>query len=251
VSVHGVVPVSPSFDHVGPITRSVKDAAILWGVLTDRPPYEIDPIDTRTVTLGVPRDYFTALLDDVVRGGFETAIESLRDAGVRIETRVIANTDAIMQTYVDISLSEAAHWHAATLESRSADYSANVRARLETGRSTRAVDYLMAQDARLAYRRAVTVALEKCDALALPTLPIVAPPIGGVNAEIPGTTGGSALTVRAAMLRLTQLFNITGHPAISIPVRSGGLPVGLQLVGVRDRTEALLRLALACEPVVA
>ena len=56
--------------------------------------------------------------------------------------------------------------------------------------------------------------------------------------------------MRAAMLRLTQLFNITGHPAISLPIRGQSLPVGLQLVGRRDRTEELLSVASACERVV-
>jgi aspartyl-tRNA(Asn)/glutamyl-tRNA(Gln) amidotransferase subunit A len=250
ISVNGVVPLSKSLDHVGPITRSVMDAAILWGALSDRPPALLSAIDTRAITLGVLGDYFTELLDDQVRSAFDLAIEALRDAGVRIETRAIANASAIMQTYVDISLPEAAHWHAPTLESRAGDYHPNVRARLDVGRKSTAVDYLRSQDARVLYRRAVTLALENCDALALPTLPIVAPPIGGVTADIPGNVGDSALTVRAAMLRLTQLFNLTGHPAISIPVASPGLPVGMQLVGGRDRTEALLRVALACEGVV-
>jgi aspartyl-tRNA(Asn)/glutamyl-tRNA(Gln) amidotransferase subunit A len=251
VSVDGAVPLSKSLDTVGPITRSVADAAILWCVLTDRPPHVIGAIDTRAVTIGVLGDYFTALLDDQVRTAFENAIESLRDAGVKIETRTIGNADAIMQTYVNISLSEAAHWHAATLGTNAADYLPSVRARLETGSTTTAVDYLRAQDARTEYRRAVTRALEHCDAIALPTLPIVPPPMGTVNADIPGNAKDAPLTVRAAMLRLTQLFNITGHPAISIPVRTSGLPVGLQLVGGRDRTEGLLRVALACEHVVA
>ena len=57
----------------------------------------------------------------------------------------------------------------------------------------------------------------------------------------------STLLVRAAMLRLTQLFNMTGHPAISIPIPTNGLPVGLQLVGRRDRTEELLAVAMTCE----
>ena len=58
---------------------------------------------------------------------------------------------------------------------------------------------------------------------------------------------GEKLAVRAAMLRLTQLFNMTGHPAISLPIPTGGLPVGLQLVGRRDQTEKLLAVATACE----
>jgi aspartyl-tRNA(Asn)/glutamyl-tRNA(Gln) amidotransferase subunit A len=249
VPLNGVVPLSRSFDHVGPITRTVTDAALVWSVLTDRPPQIFDAIDPRAITLGVLGEYFTDMLDDEVRAAFSSAIESLRDAGVRIETRAIPNAGAIMQTYVNISLPEAAHWHAPTLATSAADYDPNVRARLEMGRKTTAVEYMSSQDVRTAFRRAVTAALDNCDALALPTLPIVAPPIGAVNADVSGTTE-TPLPVRAAMLRLTQLFNITGHPAISIPVASAGLPVGLQLAGGRDRTEMLLRVAHTCETVL-
>jgi aspartyl-tRNA(Asn)/glutamyl-tRNA(Gln) amidotransferase subunit A len=61
---------------------------------------------------------------------------------------------------------------------------------------------------------------------------------------------GETLTVRAAMLRLTQLFNITGNPAISLPIPTAGLPVGLQLVGRRGQTEALLAVAATCERIL-
>jgi aspartyl-tRNA(Asn)/glutamyl-tRNA(Gln) amidotransferase subunit A len=94
-------------------------------------------------------------------------------------------------------------------------------------------------------RREVDAALAGHDALVLPTLPIAAPLIGANSAEI----GGKKEPVRNLMLRLTQLFNVTGHPAISLPcgVTSTGLPCGLQLVGARGATDALLRAALACE----
>jgi aspartyl-tRNA(Asn)/glutamyl-tRNA(Gln) amidotransferase subunit A len=62
---------------------------------------------------------------------------------------------------------------------------------------------------------------------------------------------GQTLLVRAAMLRLTQLFNMTGHPAISLPIPTAGLPVGLQIVGRRDQTEELLAVAMTCERALA
>jgi len=122
-----------------------------------------------------------------------------------------------------------------------------VRERLERGRAISAVRYLHAREMRAMLRRDVDAALDGCDALVLPTLPIVAPPLGAAEAAM---DSGETPTVRAAMLRLTQLFNITGHPAISLPIRTTGLPVGLQLVGRRDETESLLAVALACERVM-
>jgi len=102
-----------------------------------------------------------------------------------------------------------------------------------------------AMDGRELLRSEVDTALQGADALVLPTLPIAAPHSGAELTMI----GGREEPVRALMLRLTQLFNVTGHPAISIPCgrTAHGLPVGLQLVGRRNETAALLALASACE----
>ena len=84
------------------------------------------------------------------------------------------------------------------------------------------------------------------DALLLPALAIQAPPLGAATVPL----GGADEPVRAAMLRLTQLFNLTGHPAIAIPagLSRTGLPIGMQLVGRRQRPADLLAIAAAVEP---
>jgi aspartyl-tRNA(Asn)/glutamyl-tRNA(Gln) amidotransferase subunit A len=166
---------------------------------------------------------------------------------MRIDSRSIEHSETIVDTYVNISLPEAANWHAATLDSRAADYQPAVRQRLELGRTISAVAYLHARNAREILGRAVDTALEGCSALVLPTLPIVAPLLGANEVTM---DSGQTLTVRAAMLRLTQLFNITGHPAISLPIPTSGMPVGLQLVGRRDKTEELLAVAMTCEHIL-
>jgi aspartyl-tRNA(Asn)/glutamyl-tRNA(Gln) amidotransferase subunit A len=114
------------------------------------------------------------------------------------------------------------------------------------GRYVLAEDYARAQRGREVLRAEVDRALANVDALVLPTLPIPAPPIGAATVEVAGKTE----SVRNMMLRLTQLFNVTGHPAISIPCgsTSDGLPCGFQIVGRRHDTEALLAVAAACEP---
>jgi aspartyl-tRNA(Asn)/glutamyl-tRNA(Gln) amidotransferase subunit A len=93
--------------------------------------------------------------------------------------------------------------------------------------------------------RAVDAAFGDADALLLPALAILPPPLGAASVQIDGTKE----PVRAVTLKLTQTFNITGHPAISIPmgVDARGLPSGCQIVGRRDATRQLLRIALACE----
>jgi aspartyl-tRNA(Asn)/glutamyl-tRNA(Gln) amidotransferase subunit A len=91
----------------------------------------------------------------------------------------------------------------------------------------------------------VNRALDGRDALVLPTLPIPAPPIGAADVPV----AGQPVPIRNLMLRLTQLFDITGHPAISIPCgrTKAGLPVGFQIAGARMQTDALLAIGLGCE----
>ena len=242
VPTDGVVPLSKTLDHVGPITGSVADAALIWSVLAAKPTPKLDP--PKRITLGALGGYFTALLEAEVRTAFDSAIARLRAAHATVVSRTIDGTDAIADTYVNISLPEAAHWHAPTLESRAADYQPGVLERIRRGLTVRAVDYLRAFDVREALRRAVDAALDQCDALVLPSVAIAAPRHGATDVAM---DNGELIPVRSAMLRLTQLFNITGHPAISLPIRTSGLPVGLQLVGRRDRTDALLAVAAACE----
>ena len=237
----GVVPLSTTLDHVGPLTRTVEDAANVWAVLAGRPIQRLAP--PRTPTLGALDGYFTTLLTAEVRTAFENALERLRIGGATIVPRTVQGTDAIVETYTNISLPEAAHWHAPTLDLRAADYQPPVRERLERGRTIAATSYLRAMHVRERLRRAVDAALEGCDALVLPTLPIVAPPLGAVDVTM---DNGETIPVRAAMLRLTQLFNLTGHPAISLPIASTGLPIAMQLVGHSDRSEEVLSAGSRC-----
>jgi aspartyl-tRNA(Asn)/glutamyl-tRNA(Gln) amidotransferase subunit A len=240
VPTDGVVPLCPTFDHVGPITRSVEDAAALWSVLAARPLPRLGALARSPIMLGALAGYFTALLDGDVRRAYDSSLARLRASGIAIESRAVQGSERIVDTYVNISLPEAAQYHAPTLDTCASDYQPAVRERLLKGRTISAVDYLAARDSRDVLRRAVDAALERCDALVLPTLPIVAPKLGATEVTM---DNGQSLPVRAAMLRLTQLFNITGHPAISLPIPTSGLPVGLQLVGRRDRTEELLAVA--------
>jgi len=242
----GVFPLSASLDHVGPLARTVGDAWILHGVLkgTGEAPTSPPPMSRlRLATLG---GYFVEFLDAEVRREFVGAIAKLKDAGAAVHDVHLPGTSAIATTYQNIALPEAYAHHAKTLESRGHDYSKGVRDRLEMGGRIPAADYAEAQRVRATLRAAVDAALEHCDALVLPTLPMPAPTIGADTVDIDGVER----PLRPLMLRLTQLFNLTGHPAISLPCgeTSAGLPCGLQLVGRRQETAALLAVALGCEP---
>jgi aspartyl-tRNA(Asn)/glutamyl-tRNA(Gln) amidotransferase subunit A len=199
----------------------------------------------RSATLGIPRGYLTDLLDTEVRTRFDEAVSAFSAAGAQITTVDIPHAELTPAVYIHIHSAEGATYHAKTLDSHADCYTAVVRRRLELGRYVLAQDYVRAMDGRELLRSEVDTALQGADALLLPTLPIAAPHAG---AELT-TIGGREEPVRALMLRLTQLFNVTGNPAISIPCgrTAHGLPVGLQLVGRRNETAALLVLASACE----
>jgi aspartyl-tRNA(Asn)/glutamyl-tRNA(Gln) amidotransferase subunit A len=194
---------------------------------------------------GIPRAYFLDLLDAQVAARFDEACERLRTAGAILDDVMIRHTKEIGTIYVHIALPEAAAYHAATLDSRPQDYTENVRLRLEMGRYILAEDYVRAQRGRHALTREVREALGGRDGLLLPSMPVPATRLGVPTVSI----GGTEETVRNITLRLTQLFNITGHPAISLPCgrTDEGLPVGLQIVGTRNRTPELLQVAASLE----
>ena len=242
----GVVPLSETMDHVGPLCLSVEDAALLYGALRGRP----DPVvpaarEVRDLRFGIPRVYFFDLLDPQVAARFEEACDQLTAGGAILEDVTIGHTKEIGPIYVHIALPEAVSYHAPTLEGRPQDYTENVRLRLEMGRYILAEDYVRAQRGRLVLMQEVQEALNGRDGLLLPSLPVPATRLGAATVSI----GGVEEPVRNITLRLTQLFNITGHPAISLPcgMTDEGLPVGLQIVGARNKTPALLQIAAAVE----
>jgi aspartyl-tRNA(Asn)/glutamyl-tRNA(Gln) amidotransferase subunit A len=247
VPTGGVVPLSATLDHIGPLCRSVEDASLLHDALCGMSPrIPGTRPDVGNIRFGVLRDYFTALLDTEVAQCFDSACARLSEAGASLEDAVIPHAGDIGPVYLHIVLAEAAAYHAKTLESRADDYTANVRIRLEMGRYVLAEDYVRALRGRDVLKEEVDAALERRDVLVLPTLAIPAPKLGATTVRV----GPSEEPVRNIMLRLTQLFNITGHPAITLPcgTTEQGLPVGLQLVGKRGSTAALLDAARAVEP---
>jgi len=246
VSTDGVVPLSRTLDHIGPFARSVGDAWVMYHALLGArltPPLRVRPL--AEVRLGLPRAYFLELLDADVRARFEEAVSKFRDAGARVEDVDIPHAYSTPAVYRHIHGPEGAAYHAKLLDTMPEKYMPTVRERLEAGRLVPAVDYLGALSERELLRTEVDAALSGCDALVLPTLPIPAPRITADTVAI----NGAEEPVRPVMLRNTQLFNLTGHPAISLPCgrTRDGLPCGLQLVGRRYETEALLGVALACE----
>ena len=246
LSIDGVVPLSRTLDHIGPLAQTVSDASLVYhalmGDVSAKPPA---PVPIHGLRLGVPRKYFCDLLDDEVRARFEEALARLTVAGARIDEIEIHHAAEIAPVYLHLVMADAAAYHAATLESMPEKYTTNVRLRLEMGRYVLGEDYVRALAGRERIRREVDAALAQHDALILPALPIPAPLLGANTVLV----GAVTEPIRNLMLRLTQPFNITGHPAIAMPsgLTTNKLPCSVQLVGRRGQTDALLRVALACE----
>ena len=245
ISVSGVVPLSTTLDHLGPMARSVADAAMLFDVLKGRPPFGTTPTADR-LTVGLPQAYFGDRLDAGARQALERAAAALKAAGHDVRDVDVRHAGWTPAVYLHIVLPEASRFHARWLESIPDAYSPGVRMRLEMGRYVLGEDYVRAMDLRAALTAAVDAALEGCHVLLVPGQPMAAPLLGAPTVEIDGRTE----PVRAAMLRLTQLFNVTGHPAIALPGTHDvdRLPRGVQLVGRRQQTERLLEIAAAVEP---
>ena len=199
----------------------------------------------RSLRLGLLGGYFAHPVDPLVATAFARACDRLRSAGAHITNVTVDSASAITEAYVNIVLPEGATWHAPWLDSRSGDYSPTVHGRLISGRQVSAVDYLRARATCERLRQEVDALLSTVDALILPTMPIVAPVSGQTDVTIDGT----GMPVRMAMLKHTQLFNMTGHPAITLPLETTGLPAGFQLVGRLGATSRLLDIAAACETV--
>lgn len=249
VSTQGLVPLSCTLDHVGPLARTVSDAWSVCRVLCGRSalPPSLTPL--AGLRLAVPRRYFCDVLEPDVRSCFDDGLGRLGRAEVRVDEVNVDHADWIAPVYLQIVLGEAAAYHATTLASMPERYTAPVRHRLEMARYALAEDYVRARAGRRVLRDEVDRALGHSHALVLPTIPIVAPHLG----ESSVTIDDSAHPIRNLMLRLTQLFNITGHPVVTLPCGTSreGLPIGLQLVGRLGHTATLLQTALGIERVLA
>ena len=240
----GVVALSTTLDHVGPMGLTVRDVGLLFDAMRGGLPGEVVPAGER-LRIAALGGYFLQPLDAGVRRALDTARQALARAGHVIVDGGVRRAEWTPDVYLHIVFAEAACQHASRLDSHADRYTPGVRLRLETARYTLAEDYVRAMHLRDVLREEVDRTLQFCDALLLPTLPIPAPPIGVATVSVEG----EVLPVRAAMLKLTQLFNMTGHPAISVPAGLGpdGLPRAIQLVGRRGETARLLTIGAAVE----
>jgi aspartyl-tRNA(Asn)/glutamyl-tRNA(Gln) amidotransferase subunit A len=254
VSRAGVLPLAWSMDHVGPMARTAADCALMLGAMAG-----YDAADPSTSVLPVP-DYGAALTGDVrglrvglLRASFLESADAEVAAAVEGAARTLAGLGALVD---EVSLEHVGHvpaasfavlaaealaYHAGWLRTRSSEYGRDVRERLRLGVAVSGADYVRGQQVRALVRGAVDQALARRDLLLAPTTPIPAPTLGQTDVVIRGQTAD----VRASLIRFTRPFNLSGHPACSLPcgTTSTGLPVGMQLVGRPFDEATVLRAA--------
>src|SRR5713226_1039342 len=242
VSRAGVLPLAWSLDHVGPMTRTAADCALVLRAMAG-----YDPGDPTTSVLPVP-DYNAALTGEIkglrvgllrpffidgsapdVVAAVESAARALEGLGAIVDEVRLESVWHVAAASFAIVASEALAYHAEWMRTRSADYQPDVRERLKMGAFVTGVQYVRAQQVRASVRAEVDGALARRDVLLAPTAPLAAPVLGQTEALI----GGTKTDVRSALIRLTRPFNFSGHPAGSLPCgfSADGLPIGMQLVG--------------------
>ncbi len=243
VSRAGVTPLSWSLDHVGPLARTAADLDLLWSVMGPRPVAALEPPKSgsrplRGVRIGVPENHFFTDLIRPAREATERVARALVRLGaerVRVE---VPEVELAGPARTAIAFAEAASVHSLRLKTRPRDLSPEVATLLRVGQRLTASDVLTA----LRVRRLVTEALDRVfgavDVLLTPTAPAGAPRAGE-----PLLATGEPL--RTGLMRFVGPFNLSGHPALSLPAGAddSGMPLGAQLVGPLAGESTILRLA--------
>ncbi len=254
VSLEGVVPLSGTLDHAGPLCRCVSDAALMFDAIA---PGSVRVPGTRRTTasglqggvkslrLGVPRQYFFDHLQPAVRQNVLAAMKTLEDLGASLREVNLKGMEETARLAADITAGEALAYHEPWLNKRPDEYGKDVRGRLEQSRGLTAAAYIQALQKRMAYTEEFERVLDSVDLILAPALPVVAP---GLDQE-QVRAGRSLIDVRLALLSLTRPANLTGLPAISVPCgfSPDNLPIGLQMTGRRFGEATLLRAARAYE----
>ncbi|MEN6535231.1 MAG: amidase [Bryobacteraceae bacterium] len=257
VSRYGVLPLDFSLDHMGPLTRTVREAALCLNVIAGRDSRDdtssrvpvseyvpTEPVLIQRVRIGVPENFYFDNVDPEV----ESAVRGMATLAGRLGANVIPvrvpDIHALNVIGRVILLAEASALMEKYHERRE-DFGADVLALLDQGRLLPATDYINAQRLRRMKRREFSCLWNQVDCLFTPATPTTAPEIGQMTID----AGGKAEDVRLASTRLVRAINVLGLPALATPcgMSSRGLPMGMQIVG-RPFDEALiLRVGAALE----
>jgi aspartyl-tRNA(Asn)/glutamyl-tRNA(Gln) amidotransferase subunit A len=252
VDVTGVIPLSVTHDCVGPLARTVADAGIIYHAIVDDNGYGKGSVTgvrrgggarkLPKLCLGIPREFFFDVISREVQKSFDAAVRAMCALGAKIKDVSIPLLAQTEQAGNRIAWAEASYYHQQSgwFPDRAAEYSEDVRSRLQMGTKVSAVEYLEAQEQRRTFIYQLREVMEKenLDALMVPTTPIAAPLIGEETTRV----GKIDYPTRALLLRLNRPANLAGVPAISVPCgfTAAELPIGLQFIGAENDEQSLL-----------
>lgn len=258
VSRTGIASLSWALDHVGPMARTVADVAAMLQAVAgyDRSdPATVDvPLDdyraalaggAQGMSIGVPANYFFDGIDPEVDAAVRAAVETLAGLGADVHEVQVPLPEAYMPAEYAIFLAEASAYHQQRLREKGNDIEPDVRLLLEVGELVYATDYIKALRARTLMQEGWRDMFGRdLDLVIAPTLPQVAAKVGQEQFET-----GDPEPVINAYVRTSAPGNLTGLPAMSVPCgfSSGGLPIGLQLIGRPFAESTVLRAAAAFE----
>ncbi|MEU8915131.1 amidase [Streptomyces nigrescens] len=259
VSRDGVTSLSWSLDHVGPLTRTVRDAALVLSALAGhdaehpaglgaaRPEHPLPREgDLKGLRIGVPANYYFDRVGPEVETAVRGAIAQMSDLGADLVEVEIPMARYVQAVQWGLMVPEATAYHERALRSVPERYGPDVRVLLEAGELLSAGDYLRAQRARTLMRREWGRLFEQVDVIAAPTVPMTAVEAGQDTVAWPD---GTTESVSDAYVRLSAPANITGIPALTLPVGRdhAGLPIGMQLMGPSMGEALVLRAGHAYE----
>lgn len=273
VSRAGIIALSWSYDHAGPLARTVEDCALLLDELAGYDPSDPDSVEAPTMDfaaalmdrrepaeavrgakIGVPRQFFFDGAESEVVALVSMALgvyESLGAQIVEVDLPDILNDELFDKAYRAVQRPEATLYHTQMgwLGARDERYTPTTLTNLKLGGQVLATDYIQGQRIRRTLTSELRALLAGLDALAMPTLPIVAPRIAAL--DVPLRVDGREVTVGYMTLRNTFPFDLTGQPALALPCgfTEAGLPASLQLVAGHFNEPALLRLGHAYQRV--
>ncbi|MCY4540136.1 MAG: amidase [Chloroflexi bacterium] len=263
VSAYGVVPLAWSLDHVGPLTRSVRDNALMLGAIAghdpkdansarvDAPDFSADIEDgVRGARIGIERAYFLySGVTDEVRAATLSVIDDLAGMGAEIIEISLPELAFTRETLMTIRMVESASYHRRQIREKGHLYSPGTRATLQMGELLSATQYLTALRARERFRSAMMALFrrEKLAALISPTIPVPAPMLTDLRKPRQDLDNGETPT--DGFIHHVYPANLSGQPAISAPggFTRAGLPIGYQLTGRPFDEATLYRIAYAYE----